>query len=116
MEVEFLSNVRYNLFVTKEDWERWHTKLGLFAEYFDKASRLPPEIDAAPTTPTLQFPPSPISMSPSAELLPPTRATTLPSPNFSSSYSIHPHWQPASTQPSTGLPYHNRSPNLHSWG
>lgn len=117
MEVEFLSNVRYNLFVTKEEWDRWYTKLGLFGEYFERASRLPAETDMAPTTPTLQLPPSPIPTSPGAELLPPNRATTLPSPNFPNSYATHPHWQPVSTQQSTGLPYANRSPpKQHSWG
>ena len=36
MEVEFLSNVRYNLFVSAEEWEGWHKKLGLFAQYLDQ--------------------------------------------------------------------------------
>ena len=36
MEVEFLSNLRYNLFVSVQEWERWHKKLGLFAQYLDQ--------------------------------------------------------------------------------
>ncbi|WEW61704.1 hypothetical protein PRK78_007197 [Emydomyces testavorans] len=79
MEVEFLSNVRYNLFVTKEEWERWHSKLRIFANYFDRASRLPLDI-STPRTPTLQISPSltPISASPVARCQ--SRVSTLPSP------------------------------------
>ena len=58
MEVEFLSNVRYNLFVSKEEWERWHVKLGKFADYFDLGSSLPMENELVSTTPTLQISPS----------------------------------------------------------
>ncbi|PYH44333.1 putative mucin [Aspergillus saccharolyticus JOP 1030-1] len=51
MEVEFLSNIRYNLFVSKEEWGDWHVKLGLFADYFNKAPRVVEKSDrpAAPT-------------------------------------------------------------------
>jgi hypothetical protein len=43
MEVEFLSNIRYDLFSSKEKWAEWHTKLGLFSDYFNQASKLPAE-------------------------------------------------------------------------
>ncbi|RKF60912.1 putative cyclin-like protein [Erysiphe neolycopersici] len=39
MEVEFLSNMRYSLMVSKEQWEEWHQKLGLFATHCDAATR-----------------------------------------------------------------------------
>lgn len=39
MEVEFLSNMRYTLFASEEDWKEWHLKLSRFSDYYDKASR-----------------------------------------------------------------------------
>ncbi|EFR00329.1 hypothetical protein MGYG_03331 [Nannizzia gypsea CBS 118893] len=47
MEVEFLSNVRYNLFVTKEEWNQWLAKLSVFSSYFEKASRLSLDVYSA---------------------------------------------------------------------
>lgn len=41
MEVEFLSNMRYTLYVSDTEWKAWHVKLGRFWNYFDKASRKP---------------------------------------------------------------------------
>lgn len=41
MEVEFLSNMRYNLYVSEEEWKRWHVKLSRFSTYFNKASKTP---------------------------------------------------------------------------
>src|SRR5690348_12350912 len=43
MEVEFLSNIRYDLFSSETEWLQWHTKLGLFSDYFNQASKLPAE-------------------------------------------------------------------------
>lgn len=39
MEVEFLSNMRYTLYASEEEWKAWHGKLGKFSDYYDKASR-----------------------------------------------------------------------------
>jgi hypothetical protein len=68
MEVEFLSNMRYNLYVSEEEWKRWQVKLARFSIYFNKASRAPSiEVSkpAPPVTPINQaFPyklPSPPS-------------------------------------------------------
>ncbi|KAJ4149907.1 hypothetical protein LMH87_010681 [Akanthomyces muscarius] len=41
MEVEFLSNMRYNLLASKAEWEIWLTKLACFHEYYDRAMRQP---------------------------------------------------------------------------
>lgn len=41
MEVEFLSNMRYSLFVGAEEWKDWHVKLGRFSAYWDRASKAP---------------------------------------------------------------------------
>lgn len=61
MEVEFLSNIRYDLFASEAEWARWHTKLGLFGEYFNQASMFrvsPPRLQAQSPTSTLPSPPS----------------------------------------------------------
>ncbi|KAL1296575.1 hypothetical protein AAFC00_000073 [Neodothiora populina] len=41
MEVEFLSNMKYALFTSAEEWDQWQTKLGMFASFFDQASHVP---------------------------------------------------------------------------
>ena len=38
MEVEFLSNMKYTLYVSELEWAAWHQKLGRFWDYFDKAA------------------------------------------------------------------------------
>ncbi|CAK7272981.1 hypothetical protein SEPCBS119000_005410 [Sporothrix epigloea] len=37
MEVEFLSNMRYGLLVSKEEWESWLAKLARFRRYYERA-------------------------------------------------------------------------------
>lgn len=39
MEVEFLSNMRYSLLASKEEWEEWLVKLAKLWEYLDRAQR-----------------------------------------------------------------------------
>lgn len=39
MEVEFLSNMRYSLMVSKEQWDEWHKKLRLFKYHIEAATR-----------------------------------------------------------------------------
>ena len=41
MEVEFLSNMRYSLLASKEQWQEWQEKLGKFWTYCDRASKAP---------------------------------------------------------------------------
>ncbi|KAH8599858.1 cyclin-domain-containing protein [Bisporella sp. PMI_857] len=41
MEVEFLSNMRYSLFASEEQWKEWQQKLSKFWTYCDAASRAP---------------------------------------------------------------------------
>jgi hypothetical protein len=64
MEVEFLSNMRYNLYVSESEWGRWKVKLGKFGAFFEAASKIL-SADTAPITPLAQsFPhklPSPPS-------------------------------------------------------
>ncbi|KAJ5166914.1 uncharacterized protein N7482_005695 [Penicillium canariense] len=92
MEVEFLSNIRYDLFASEMEWSRWHTKLGLFGDYFDQASMLPAESEI----PLLRAsPPRLQAQSPSSKLpSPPTDA-------FRPQSQPQPNWFP----PVPGLPY-----------
>lgn len=56
MEVEFLSNMRYDLYVSKEEWKSWNALLGQFGVFYERASR-PSRIDSrssAPVTPITQ--------------------------------------------------------------
>jgi hypothetical protein len=39
MEVEFLSNMKYCLFTSEQDWSRWLALLGKYAAFFDNAVR-----------------------------------------------------------------------------
>ncbi len=43
MEVEFLSNMRYTLYASEDEWDAWHVKLGKFWKYFNVASQAPVE-------------------------------------------------------------------------
>lgn len=72
MEVEFLSNMKYCLFTSSEQWTQWQSLLGKFAEFFDRASR-----------PQLRNPPAPIL--PPASLL--HLPMALPSPPASTQAS-----------------------------
>lgn len=41
MEVEFLSNLRYNLLASHSEWDHWLSKLACFFAYYERASRPP---------------------------------------------------------------------------
>lgn len=81
-----MSNMRYNLYVSEEEWKRWHVKLARFSTYFNKASKAPPiEVakPAAPVTPITQTfpyklpsPPSPARHGPPMQMYHPS----LPNP------------------------------------
>lgn len=98
MEVEFLSNMRYSLFTSLEQWEDWHIKLGKFGTYFDRASKIPASAAISPigpSTPSLQVP---MSFVPS----PPTTQQTSPPTTMSfspcrSQFSNPPLLQPQAT-------------------
>lgn len=51
MEVEFLSNMKYCLFTSAEDWSQWQSLLGRFAAFFDQATRVQPAQPPAPILP-----------------------------------------------------------------
>jgi hypothetical protein len=105
MEVEFLSNVRYNLFVSKAEWTQWHSKLGRFADYFDKASRMPTENEFAPTTPILQISPT-LAPGSGWNGMPLSPASKLPSPPATGHLQAQQVWNPLAN----GVSYRGRSP------
>lgn len=76
MEVEFLSNMRYSLLVSKNQWEEWLVRLAKFWEYCDRAQR-------PPTSPLVI--PSPAQRNPFV--------STLPSPTSQTAPVLHPSQQ-----------------------
>jgi hypothetical protein len=102
MEVEFLSNMRYNLYVSEEEWKRWQVRLARLSIYFNKASKAP-LIEAAkpapPVTPTTQpfpyklpSPPSPARHGPPLPMYQPSLPNPLAlAPNLSHSLARHYH-------------------------
>ena len=56
MEVEFLSNMKYCLYTTSEDWAKWQSLLGKFAAFFERASRPPPPAPILPPASSLHLP------------------------------------------------------------
>jgi hypothetical protein len=76
MEVEFLSNMRYSLLASKEQWQEWQEKLSKFWTYCDEASRAPLTHISPPAGPLVQtnLPSPPSSMQAS----PPSGAVTYP--------------------------------------
>ncbi|RGP79245.1 meiotically up-regulated 80 [Fusarium longipes] len=112
MEVEFLSNMRYNLVATKEQWDDWLDKLACFHEYYERAVRLPTSPVHIPS-PTNKARHSPVAsptgvMQPTVNL-PPTPAVTA---NYSPTSSHSQNWSayhsntvsPLSTKPSLQFP------------
>lgn len=94
MEVEFLSNVRYNLYASEEEWAQWHTKLGGFSDFFNRAVVIPDEVDLSPTTPVLRISPSLRATSQLSSSTP----SKLPSPPASDPIQPQAAWnQPANT-------------------
>lgn len=108
MEVEFLSNMRYTLFASEEEWKAWHVKLGNFSDYYDRASRF--RIETMPrnmTLPTPQFsghphlpsPPASQNTSPPFMTNPSPGHPTLPHP-----LSVPPFLAPNISSPALPLP------------
>ena len=91
MEVEFLSNMRYSLFVQVDEWDRWHEKLGRFSVYYDRATEEANRANISPFSrvPILPSPPNSVHTSPplprtspgqSQPIMPPLLNQTNPSP------------------------------------
>ncbi len=68
MEVEFLSNMRYTLLASREQWAEWQEKLGRFWTYCDRATKAPllqtsPQ-EVSTLHPNLPSPPASMQSSP----------------------------------------------------
>ncbi|CAN9476403.1 unnamed protein product [Alternaria alternata] len=108
MEVEFLSNMRYSLFTSKEKWNEWHGILGKFGTFFDRASKIPASGAVSPVGPQNMLG-LPQTYAPS----PPTQQQTSPptsmmySPNhmaFSNTPLLQPQATSATVSPIGALP------------
>lgn len=93
MEVEFLSNMRYNLFVTEEEWKAWHVRLGKFARHIDLAVKLSAANQRLPTT-TLPSPPASNHTSPP---FPGISSPSLAAQASPSVFALHPQSSVASS-------------------
>jgi hypothetical protein len=68
MEVEFLSNMRYELYASAEEWSEWKSQLGRFAAFYQKAKILAEESRSnrvSPITPVSQSFPQKLPSPPS---------------------------------------------------
>ncbi|TDZ36129.1 Meiotically up-regulated gene 80 protein [Colletotrichum spinosum] len=92
MEVEFLSNMRYSLLATKDQWEEWLEKLACFSEFYERAQKQP----ASPLSKAFSPVPSPAVAHPTPSFPPLTPSAAVFSPSSVQSN--------AQTWPST---YHN---------
>ncbi|KAL7920696.1 hypothetical protein ACQKWADRAFT_153018 [Trichoderma austrokoningii] len=90
MEVEFLSNMRYNLLASKDEWEEWLTKLSCFHDYYEQALLIPasPLHLASPSSRSFH---SPIPSPTTTTLAAPADMAFMPNgaPNFSPTTSRH---------------------------
>lgn len=76
MEVEFLSNMKYNLYTSKEQWSEWHLLLSKFADYFEKALRVYPTMHTPMSITSLNLSGHPVlPFTPPSEQLSPSNVT-----------------------------------------
>lgn len=116
MEVEFLSNMRYSLLASKEQWQEWQEKLGKFSAYCDRASKAPRSPSPRAISglqPTLPSPPHSMQASPPsvANMCPSTSVgynQIWPATNYST-----PIVSPLSNVPEFGL-HHTRKRSYDS--
>jgi hypothetical protein len=114
MEVEFLSNMRYSLLASKEQWQEWQEKLGKFAVYCDRASKAPlspsPQLQPVPSLqPTLPSPPGSMQASPPsmADMYPPHSAPIGYNQNWPAANYTAPLVPPLASMPDLNL-HHSR--------
>lgn len=80
MEVEFLSNMRYELYASADQWKQWKIKLNRFGSFYEKALALQTSIKAtSPISPASQTMYHKLP-SPTASLRHKSSYSTLPNP------------------------------------
>ncbi|KAI5920475.1 hypothetical protein F4810DRAFT_414379 [Camillea tinctor] len=119
MEVEFLSNMRYGLLTSKEQWQDWLKKLACYHEYCARAKieerarqAQPAPVTLSPTGGRFTSPlPSPTNVIPSTVQIPTPALAAAYSPsaaiqsqNWPSNYHPTPSVSPLSAKPSLGYP------------
>ncbi|KAI1827454.1 hypothetical protein F4861DRAFT_365078 [Xylaria intraflava] len=119
MEVEFLSNMRYGLLTSKEEWLEWLDKLACYHEYCERAQMEEAARQQAQLTPLHLSPlrddrispplSSPTVPSAMAMLTTPSRTaafspTSSPHNNWEGTYHSTPVASPLATRPGLGLP------------
>lgn len=80
MEVEFLSNMRYELYASEAQWKEWKVKLGKFGSFYEKALRFASSRTTSPTTPVTQTIPHKLPSPPSHHKFTNGGYSTLPNP------------------------------------
>ncbi|KAL7935882.1 hypothetical protein V8C35DRAFT_263800 [Trichoderma chlorosporum] len=122
MEVEFLSNMRYNLLASKDEWEDWLTKLACFRDYYEQALRVPalPLLASSPSSRSFHSP----LVSPTTTTLPAADAAFAPAAVTTYSPPVSKHAQnwalyhanplsPLASRPTMTLPVcRKRSPDV----
>lgn len=103
MEVEFLSNMRYALYASAEEWKEWKARLGRFGAFYNKASRMPSTEECNGPTPV-----TPTSHNASHKLPSPPSTHHSVSP-FASSVSLNSHY-PKLPHPLPTVPQPTNSP------
>ncbi|KAL2075680.1 hypothetical protein VTL71DRAFT_623 [Oculimacula yallundae] len=79
MEVEFLSNMRYSLLASKEQWAEWHQKLRNIRNYCDRAAEVPVQVSPQAFStlhPNLPSPPCTQTSPSTHPYLPPSSSLT----------------------------------------
>jgi hypothetical protein len=138
MEVEFLSNMRYGLLTSKDQWAEWLKKLASFHEYCELAERAEMAAEMAsrrqrvptlplnlssPThrgfssplpSPTNVLPSSLQSATPSLTAFSPNSAVYNSNPNWHGSYQPTPVVSPLAAKPSLGVPSFSRKRSLEA--
>ncbi|KAI0016125.1 hypothetical protein F4780DRAFT_710832 [Xylariomycetidae sp. FL0641] len=118
MEVEFLSNMRYGLLTSKEQWQEWLTKLSCYHDYCERARMEEKLRQAQPTPMHVSSPthrgspplPSPTNALPPAMTSTPVSLASAYSPNppvqnqWNGAYRPTPSISPLSAKPSLGYP------------
>ncbi|PQE33541.1 hypothetical protein CJF32_00003416 [Rutstroemia sp. NJR-2017a WRK4] len=106
MEVEFLSNMRYSLLASKDQWNDWQKKLSKFWSFCDRAAKAPLSLPSPVAAPTYNnnLPSPPTSMLPS----PPSLSNSYPPSNGSYGYS--PQWSSNNSTAQLVSPLTNLAP------
>lgn len=99
MEVEFLSNMRYSLLASKEQWAEWQVKLSRFSKYFEKAAAAPPSPISQNPQSVLPSPPASMQSSPPSLSTYPPHSTAY---NYNQSWA--PNYAPPLVSPLASLP------------